>query len=45
MPGCLALFALGKQAGSLEIPPHVPSRPIHDALRMQLAASIMHVPR
>jgi hypothetical protein len=45
MPGCLALFALGTQAGNLEIPPHVPLQPIRDALRTQLAASIMHVPR
>ncbi len=36
---CLALFALGAQAGSLEIPLHVPLQPIRDALRTQLAAA------
>ncbi len=39
MLSCLALFAFGAQAGSLEIPLHVPLQPIRDALRTQLAAA------
>jgi hypothetical protein len=39
MQSCLTLFALSAQAGSLEIPLHVPLEPIRDALRTQLAAA------